>query len=154
MSETIIEVVSGVAGPSLYVNDYRIAGEKPWGGGRTTHSWKFMKSRVPGLIKDIETGLGINFTQLQIIQAAKEEYVAWEARNAARTEYREFIKKYTDETGHWIDPDGEEDDIGSLAKYNKLVATKKAAQKELTSKRAKHRRLVKSLFKEDTDESE
>lgn len=37
----MVEVVNGVEGPSLYVGDkssgYRIAGPKPWGGGRTIH---------------------------------------------------------------------------------------------------------------------
>lgn len=28
-----IEVIGGVAGKSLYVNDTRVCGEKPWGGG-------------------------------------------------------------------------------------------------------------------------
>lgn len=35
-----VEVVSGVEGPSLYVNDYRVAGNKPWGGGSTLHSFQ------------------------------------------------------------------------------------------------------------------
>jgi hypothetical protein len=28
-----ILVVNGVEGPSVYINDYRVAGPKPWGGG-------------------------------------------------------------------------------------------------------------------------
>lgn len=35
-----IIVVSGVEGPSLYVNGYRVLGNKPWGGGDTLQSWK------------------------------------------------------------------------------------------------------------------
>jgi len=35
-----IEVVSGVEGPSLYINQYRIVGNKPWGGGKVLQSWK------------------------------------------------------------------------------------------------------------------
>lgn len=35
-----IEVVSGVEGPSLYLDQYRFAGNKPWGGGQIIHSWK------------------------------------------------------------------------------------------------------------------
>jgi hypothetical protein len=35
-----IEVVAGVEGPSLYINQYRIVGNKPWGGGRVLRSWK------------------------------------------------------------------------------------------------------------------
>lgn len=37
--QAIIEVVNGVEGPSLYIGDensgHRLAGPKPWGGGRT-----------------------------------------------------------------------------------------------------------------------
>lgn len=42
MSDKIISimVVKGVEGPSLYINDYRIIGNKPWGGGTTFHEWK------------------------------------------------------------------------------------------------------------------
>ena len=39
-----IEVVSGIEGPSLYVGDedtgHRLAGPKPWGGGRTLHQFR------------------------------------------------------------------------------------------------------------------
>jgi hypothetical protein len=35
-----IEVVKGVEGHALYINDYRVAGPKPWGGGQTVHKWK------------------------------------------------------------------------------------------------------------------
>ena len=34
-----IEVVSGVEGHSLYIDDRRVAGSKPWGGGKTVRSW-------------------------------------------------------------------------------------------------------------------
>lgn len=41
MDEEIeITVVDGVAGPSLYIDDYRVAGPKPWGGGSQTITWK------------------------------------------------------------------------------------------------------------------
>ena len=46
MSQTkyvTIEVVSGVEGPSLSImhdgSGYRLAGPKPWGGGKTVHSF-------------------------------------------------------------------------------------------------------------------
>lgn len=39
-----VEVVAGVEGPSLYIGDddtgERIAGPKPWGGGRTLHRFE------------------------------------------------------------------------------------------------------------------
>lgn len=38
--ETVeIIVSSGVEGPSLYVDGLRVAGPKPWGGGKTLHRW-------------------------------------------------------------------------------------------------------------------
>lgn len=41
MSERItIEVVRGPEGPCLLVNEYRVAGPKPWGGGTVTHEWR------------------------------------------------------------------------------------------------------------------
>lgn len=36
----LIEIVAGVEGPSLYFDQYRFAGNKPWGGGKIIHSWK------------------------------------------------------------------------------------------------------------------
>lgn len=45
--DIVVEVVSGVEGPSLYINDYRVAGPKPWGGGKIIH--RFMVER-----KDVE----------------------------------------------------------------------------------------------------
>ncbi len=39
--ETIlVEVVEGVGGRSLYVNDNRVAGPKPFGGGRKIHIFR------------------------------------------------------------------------------------------------------------------
>lgn len=31
--------VSGVEGNSIYLNDFRIAGPKPWGGGKVLKEW-------------------------------------------------------------------------------------------------------------------
>lgn len=41
-----VEVVIGADGPSLYVDDYRVLGNKPWGGGRMIHAWKVDKERL------------------------------------------------------------------------------------------------------------
>ncbi len=45
-------ICSGVQGPSVYLNDHRIAGNKPWGGGQIT-------SRFKTTIKDLEDALNI-----------------------------------------------------------------------------------------------
>jgi hypothetical protein len=29
-----VDICEGVEGPSVYINDYRVAGPKPWGGGK------------------------------------------------------------------------------------------------------------------------
>ena len=40
-SKTVtLELVDGVEGPSVYLADYRIAGPKPWGGGKVKARWK------------------------------------------------------------------------------------------------------------------
>lgn len=39
MSTVKLEICSGVEGPSAYVNDYRCAGPKPWGGGTILHKF-------------------------------------------------------------------------------------------------------------------
>ena len=44
MSDTkghTIQIVDGPAGPSLYLDDYRIAGPKPWGGGTVLYEFAF-----------------------------------------------------------------------------------------------------------------
>lgn len=35
-----VEVIGGVEGKSLYIDDYRVGGPKPWGGGSTLHEFK------------------------------------------------------------------------------------------------------------------
>lgn len=60
-----IFVVDGVEGPSLYVNDFRVAGPKPWGGGPVIAKWtitanrfvdRLKKARVSGLAADTNGG--------------------------------------------------------------------------------------------------
>ena len=34
-----VEVIQGVEGPCLAVNSFRVAGPKPWGGGKTIAEW-------------------------------------------------------------------------------------------------------------------
>lgn len=47
------EVISGREGPSLYIGDgtigHRLAGNKPWGGGRTLHTFKV---DIAGLVRE------------------------------------------------------------------------------------------------------
>ncbi len=43
----------GVEGNSLYINDYRVCGPKPWGGGKVLKEWKIipedLERAIPGL---------------------------------------------------------------------------------------------------------
>lgn len=45
-----IDLVSGVEGPCLVANCNRIAGPKPWGGGKVLRSWQLDERHVRDLI--------------------------------------------------------------------------------------------------------
>lgn len=64
--EMQIELVAGVEGHSLYLNDTRICGSKPWGGGSVIKRWTTS-------IRDIENALGIKFTEEQLSKLNKSE---------------------------------------------------------------------------------
>lgn len=57
--EITIKLVNGVEGNSIYLNDTRICGSKPWGGGSVVKEWTTS-------IYEIEMALGINFTEEQL----------------------------------------------------------------------------------------
>ncbi len=46
-----LKMIQGVEGNSLYLNDYRIAGPKPWGGGAQLYVWDV---DILELLKDIK----------------------------------------------------------------------------------------------------
>ena len=60
-----IYTVKGVEGDSIYINDFRVAGPKPWGGGQYINQWK----RVA--VKDILNALDENRLPLK----AKDEQI-------------------------------------------------------------------------------
>lgn len=41
-----VVLVDGVEGEALYINNYRIAGPKPWGGGEVLKEWKGSLTRA------------------------------------------------------------------------------------------------------------
>lgn len=51
-----IEIVNGCEGKAVYINDYRVAGSKPWGGGTVERSWIANKD-------DILRALGISYDE-------------------------------------------------------------------------------------------
>ena len=52
--KTKIDIVQGVhsTGYSLYINEYRVAGVKPWGGGNVLKTWVVDKKEIIEAIKD------------------------------------------------------------------------------------------------------
>ena len=49
-----LEVVHGKAGDCVCLNDRRICGPKPWGGGRITSTWSVRRSDILAAIPDLE----------------------------------------------------------------------------------------------------
>ena len=66
MSKINLELVQGVEGDSIYLNDTRICGSKPWGGGKVMKKWTTS-------IRDIENALGFKFTDEQLDKLKKQE---------------------------------------------------------------------------------
>lgn len=60
-----IELIQGVEGNSLYLNDTRVCGPKPWGGGKLLKKWDTS-------IAQIENALGIKFTEEQLDKLNKQ----------------------------------------------------------------------------------
>ena len=57
--ETIrVEVISGVEGPCLSVNSLRVAGPKPWGGGRVIHAFDVPKKDIIEAASRLPRGAG------------------------------------------------------------------------------------------------
>lgn len=54
----LVEVVSGPAGPSLYIGDNhsmeRVAGPKPWGGGSTIHVFEVKTKDLSRIASEYE----------------------------------------------------------------------------------------------------
>lgn len=56
MKDTVIlEIIQGVEGKCIALNDLRVCGPKPWGGGTVERSWEVR-------IEDIERALDGTFT--------------------------------------------------------------------------------------------
>lgn len=41
-----VEIVNGCEGKSIYIDDIRVAGSKPWGGGYTEKMWMVDKKNI------------------------------------------------------------------------------------------------------------
>lgn len=60
-----IELVNGCEGKSIYINDYRVAGSKPWGGGRTEKDWIVDKKKF---LSSLDRALGLRKIIREIIE--------------------------------------------------------------------------------------
>lgn len=47
----IIDVIEGSEGQSIYINDYRVSGPKPWGGGKLIKSFSCSSADVCRALK-------------------------------------------------------------------------------------------------------
>lgn len=45
-------IVNGVEGTAVYLNDFRIAGPKPWGGGTVVKQWDITPEDLESAIED------------------------------------------------------------------------------------------------------
>jgi hypothetical protein len=63
-----IELVNGCEGKSIYVDDYRVVGSKPWGGGRTEKDWIIDKKKF---LKSLNRALGLKKIMIEIIEEEK-----------------------------------------------------------------------------------
>ena len=61
-----VELVNGCEGKSIYIDDFRVAGSKPWGGGNTEKTWLVNK-------KDILKAVGLRKIIREIIQEEKAQ---------------------------------------------------------------------------------
>lgn len=48
-----IELIRGVGGLSLYINEYRVCGPKPWGGGICEKKWVVKNRDLGDLAKSL-----------------------------------------------------------------------------------------------------
>jgi hypothetical protein len=69
MEDKKINIVycKGSSGGSLYINDFRVSGSKPWGGGTTIKEWDIsLKDLKNSLGEDIISALPTDATEKQI----------------------------------------------------------------------------------------
>lgn len=54
-----IDIVRGVEGIALYINDFRVVGPKPWGGGKYIKQWESVN------VSDILKAIGLDSKKLK-----------------------------------------------------------------------------------------
>lgn len=56
----------GVEGNSVYLNDYRIAGPKPWGGGEIIKEWSVRIEDILNAIPHLKNELSLRDQQIEL----------------------------------------------------------------------------------------
>lgn len=46
IERVVVEVIFGVEGPCLAIDDLRVAGPKPWGGGTVVYKWEIDRDKL------------------------------------------------------------------------------------------------------------
>jgi len=54
-NDVVIEIIRGVEGDCVAINDFRVAGPKPWGGGRVIARFKTTKDKIEEAMRKNET---------------------------------------------------------------------------------------------------
>jgi len=68
---TKLVYVRGVEGNSVYLNDHRIAGPKPWGGGKVIQEWEIEEKHIFDAL-NIESRLShLSAVNEKLVEAAK-----------------------------------------------------------------------------------
>ena len=99
MAEKVqIDYVSGPTGPSLYINDYRVAGPKPWGGGKVLKSWKTDSKDILDSLKVSQTIRELK-TQL-VLERAKVLQNRWGEEVGMEPTFSWHIKQAIEELNY------------------------------------------------------
>jgi hypothetical protein len=68
-----ITVISGVEGPSIYINDLRVAGPKPWGGGSIiAEVYTRTIDVAEGLLGRVHPEIAVSTTEARTWHATRE----------------------------------------------------------------------------------
>jgi hypothetical protein len=52
-----LDIVKGVEGLSVYIDDYRVLGNKPWGGGTISRSYELSNETIKEIIEKLQNCL-------------------------------------------------------------------------------------------------
>lgn len=91
--EVSVEVISGREGWSLYVENYRVVGPKPWGGGSVLKAWSVSSRHL----NDALRASGYTIVPTSAADAAEAE--ALRAENARLREALTKVADYLDQDG-------------------------------------------------------